>query len=224
MRDVVYYVREGDNEELRYSLRSLSNLPHDNVWIVGDKPDWVTNVGFIPGNRFTERWWNAFDNVRLVVNHPNVAEDIVMMNDDFFIMNHVDEIPVYWLKIFDGPSGVRRNDSPRIASFRYIKRLIGADGSIKLYVTHTPLPVEKTKLAEVLDLVDPKAQWPPAWRSLYGNYWKIGGEQAEDNKVFGISGEWEGQDFVSTEDAAFTYGKIGKQIRSRFPNKSPYET
>lgn len=219
MTDVVYYVKEGDNEELRYSLRSLSNLPHDTVWIVGDKPDWVRNVFFIPGNRFTERWWNAFDNVRLAANHPDIAEDIVMMNDDFFIMNRIDEVPVYWYRLFDGG----HNNSPRIASFRYTKQLVGVK-DLKLYTTHTPLPVEKTKLAEVLDLVDPKAKWPPSWRSLYGNYWKIGGEKKEDIKFFNIYDGWDGADFISTEDKAFAYGKIGKQIRSRFPNKSPYET
>ena len=49
--DAVYYVRPGDrNDELRYSLRSLANLPHDRVWIVGHTPPWVTGIESIQGN------------------------------------------------------------------------------------------------------------------------------------------------------------------------------
>ena len=40
--DVVYCVKELiTNEELRYSLRSLRNLPHRKVWIFGGCPKWV---------------------------------------------------------------------------------------------------------------------------------------------------------------------------------------
>ena len=49
--DIVYLIKvdpENDSEELRYSLRSLKNIPHQKVILVGEKPEWVTNVEFIP--------------------------------------------------------------------------------------------------------------------------------------------------------------------------------
>lgn len=39
MYDIVYFVKESDeNEELRYSLRSLKNFPHKRVWFYGGCP------------------------------------------------------------------------------------------------------------------------------------------------------------------------------------------
>lgn len=45
--DILYLCRPGENLELRYSLRSLRNVPHGRVWIFGDCPDWVTNVNLV---------------------------------------------------------------------------------------------------------------------------------------------------------------------------------
>ena len=39
--DLVYICGPGDNEELRYSIRSaVKNLKFDNLWVVGGKPKW----------------------------------------------------------------------------------------------------------------------------------------------------------------------------------------
>ena len=93
--DVVYFVRKGDqNEELRYSLRSLVNLPHRKVWIVGHTPAWVTGVESIPGNVFREKWWNVVDNLRLAALHVK-AEQFVVMNDDIFLMRPPSLAPCY---------------------------------------------------------------------------------------------------------------------------------
>ncbi|MFF3129757.1 hypothetical protein ACFVRD_48125 [Streptomyces sp. NPDC057908] len=48
--DIVYVVRPwNQNEQLRYSLRTLANLPHRRVWIAGYCPTWVgPDVGRIP--------------------------------------------------------------------------------------------------------------------------------------------------------------------------------
>lgn len=218
----MYYVKPGEyNEELRYSLRSLSNIPHDKVWIIGDKPSWVTNVNFVPGNRRGERWWNAFDNVKLAAN-SGIAEQTLMFNDDFFVMNPVGTVPVGWLSIFKAPP---KNDSPRRESLRYTERFLASHGikPMKLYTSHTPLPVEASKLAELMNSIDENIEWPPTWRSLYGNYWQIGGTRIDDVKILSNKQEWSGTDFVSTSDVAFKHGAVGQQIRDRFPNKSRYE-
>jgi hypothetical protein len=56
--DLVYVLgsgsRWGDNE-LRYSLRSVEKhlKGYNNVYLVGDKPDWVRNVTHIPKQDIT---------------------------------------------------------------------------------------------------------------------------------------------------------------------------
>ena len=40
--DIVYFVKPSeDNDELKYSLRSLKNLNHGQVYLVGYRPSWV---------------------------------------------------------------------------------------------------------------------------------------------------------------------------------------
>ena len=51
--DLLYVVGGGskhNNAELRYSLRSIEKncTGYDRVFIVGQKPEWVTNVEFYP--------------------------------------------------------------------------------------------------------------------------------------------------------------------------------
>ena len=41
--DFVYICKEGVNEELKYSIRSVvESFPESNIWVVGGKPDWYT--------------------------------------------------------------------------------------------------------------------------------------------------------------------------------------
>ena len=53
--DVVYCVKDDpDNEELRYSLRSLKNLPHQKVWIYGGGPKWLNEEAMKMGVNFSQ--------------------------------------------------------------------------------------------------------------------------------------------------------------------------
>ena len=64
----------------------------------------------------------------------------------------------------------------------------------------------------------------PMFRALYGNYNDIGGFDAPDCKI--VRPEIpipNGARFVSTSDASFINGLVGRQIRERFPEKSQWE-
>ena len=93
--DIVYVVRPGDrNEELRYSLRSLANLPHGRVWIAGYCPSWVTGVEVIPVQGQPGSHQTAKANLRAACEHSAVVEDFVYFNDDFFVMQPLERMPV----------------------------------------------------------------------------------------------------------------------------------
>ncbi len=57
--DIVYFVKESaQNEELRYSLRSVEkNFPHRNVWFVGGKPKGLTPDKWHAVNQDRETKW-----------------------------------------------------------------------------------------------------------------------------------------------------------------------
>lgn len=93
--DVVYTVKEGDfNEELRYSLRSLENIPHRRVVIVGYKPAWVKKVLHIPVRQiYPNKVVNTNKNWLTVANTKTISSKFVLMNDDMFFMKPVKNIP-----------------------------------------------------------------------------------------------------------------------------------
>jgi hypothetical protein len=84
--DCVYVCRPGDNEELRYSIRSVvANMPHDNLWLVGYKPSWYMGNFISVPNTTTK-----FENIRLAIKaaaeHNEISDNFILMNDDFFVI------------------------------------------------------------------------------------------------------------------------------------------
>ena len=77
--------------------------------------------------------------------------------------------------------------------------------------------INKRKMIELLNVTD-----FPGFRSLYANYFKIGGKQMCDVKVTSKTKILLGTNYLSTDDNSFN-GKIGDYIRKQFPKRSKYE-
>ena len=223
---LVYIVRPGQNEELRYSLRSAAvNLPVESVTIVGDAPDWVTGVRRIPGNRYRDKPRNVLDNVRIAAEAPGLPDHIVLMNDDFFILEAAATVPV----LFRGPL------TAHVASYSAeywwpvsLQRTLvwlqahGHEDPLS-YELHTPFPVDREGMRDALGtLGDAYADNPPQWRSVYGNLARIGGTHHPDEKVSTPSRRLPDGQFVSTNDVAF-YAGLARPLRALFPHPSPFE-
>lgn len=228
--DVVYVVKPGDdNDELRYSLRSLANLPHGRVWIAGHKPSWVNDVGFISVAQNRTKWQNSTDNLWAACEHPEVSDEFVYMNDDIFIVEPLDAVPVLHRGPVDKVAEYyrRRRSTGYLQGMLTTKRILGLVGSHDplSYELHVPLVVNKQAMAEVLalpKLLDVHTKCLHK-RTLYGNYWKLGGDEVEDCKVYDRTGRMPDGPFVSTTDQTFGYHPVGVLIRERFPEPSPHE-
>ena len=62
------------------------------------------------------------------------------------------------------------------------------------------------------------------FRSLYGNYAKVGGIKVDDVKIYNAAGlPQPGQALLSTSDASFSFGRVGKIIRDKFSERSRWE-
>ena len=223
MYDVVYVVREGDNnEELRYSLRSLSNLPVRQVWIVGYKPTWVTGVGYIRGNpHIGVRPSNGYANILLACRSEEIPDEFLLFNDDFFITEPMGSVPTaYRGTLGDHLKGLGKSRSSwwGISLDRTMAELRKAGHEDPLsYELHIPFPTVKERMRETLERyrrVQP--QNPPQWRSLYGNEHRIGGVRYPDPKAH--QGELR-KPFHSTEDG--TWMNFG--LADMFTEPSPYE-
>lgn len=221
--DVVYVVRPGEvNEELRYSIRSLSNLPHGKVWIAGYCPRWLKDVGAIPVQTRPGGHQSAKANIRAACEHPEVSEEFVYMNDDFFVMQPMDAIPAMHL----GPlsqaianAGMSRGYTRAMKDTLAVLLERGIDEPL-MYDMHAPMLVTKSGMLEALDLCAPKMHE----RTVFGNLQSVGGTLARNHKVHRGDRGWQGWPFLSTNDSSFRSMPAGDLIRSRFSTPSPYET
>lgn len=221
--DVVYVVRRGHrNDELRYSLRSLANVPHGRVWLAGHVPQWARAVGEIRMRQVGSKHANAKDNLRAACEHPDVAEEFLYFNDDFFVMRPVPSVRPLHLGPIDevvGGYGVQSDYTAAMNATRRILEDLGVERPVS-YELHLPMLVTKAGMLTALDLAtEPRIQE----RTLFGNLAGLGGRKAADCKVYGEETGWRRWTYISTSDAIFEEHAVGRFIRQRFPFASPHE-
>lgn len=228
--DVVYFVREGENEELRYSLRSVEkNLPHRKVWIIGGKPADIEPDEFIripqdePGKT---KWDKVRANLELVATHDGITEDFILMNDDFFINKPTEELPpAYRGTLRQHYEAIERQHHGTTAytiELRRTERALENAGKTTLsYELHIPIIINRKKLLETV-LEFPNSH---GTRTLYGNRNRIGGEQKKDVKIYTHStivpdDTWQ---FISSDDSTWGDTELTRYIQQHFQEKSRWE-
>lgn len=231
--DIVYFVKdEPTNEELVYSLRSVEkNWQYRSVWFCGGcpknlKPDQRIDLE----QQGTSKWNKVRDMIARVCQNKDITEDFWLFNDDFFILKPTTEDmpPQYNGELVPY---VERIEKRQGHSDDYTMRLRCASEALEKagkttlnYEVHKPMLINRKKALEVMEAF-PKT---PAFRSLYGNYWQIGGVSKHDMKIkvkkygkmHNVENYWE---FVSTSDTSFNEGEVGEFLRRRFTERSRFE-
>lgn len=225
MYDIVYFVKDTkENEELRYSLRSLSNFPHKKVWFYGGCPDGLKPDYHIEvkQNKST-KWQNIFEMFKLACKNDKITKDFWLFNDDFFIMKPVKKGPNY----FDGDlykrvvtlEDTHNGFTPYSQQLRYaLQELEGMGCTTFNYALHVPMLINRKKGKELTNIIN-----GPMIRSLYGNYFNIGGKEHKDCKIDRIGKSYKDSTYLSTNDKSFNAGVVGEQIRNQFKDKCQYE-
>ena len=224
MQDIVYFVKDTPtNEELRYSVRSLANFPHGKVWFYGGCPDGLKpdRHVYVKQDQPT-KWANIFKMYKMVCNNEEISEDFWLFNDDFFIMKKVKKGPNYYegdlykrvVTLEDAHGGI----TPYSQQLRYtLQELEGMGCETKNYALHVPMLMNREKGKELCNIIS-----GPMIRCVYGNYFKIGGEDHRDVKIDRLDRVAKDTEYLSTNDKSFS-GMVGDQIRATFPDKCKYE-
>jgi hypothetical protein len=225
----VYVCRSGENEELRYSIRSvLKFFPNAKIWVVGQKPSWYSGP-YIKVKEYPKSKHHAvYQNLKEIAYNPKLPEDLVIMNDDFFFTEDPGTIGHYFQDKLIKKVSVYERDFPESS---YTKRLRKAYNYLKKnhimipldYELHVPMKIKKSKLCKAIEHNIP-------WRSAYGNLFRVGGKQIEDVKVYlkeskelgGYDYLSESQPFLSTDEESFNEIK-DSFLSLRLPDPSPYE-
>jgi hypothetical protein len=233
--DVVYICREGDNEELRYSIRSvMENLPHKNIWVVGGKPSWYSG-NHIPVRQNGRKYDNARKNMKAIAASSEISEDFILMNDDFFVVGPVNELFHYHggllserIDFLKNKYGVSAYSQMLTKTAKYLAHR-GKRQPLD-YALHVPFMMNKNNMSSIIDD-------EVSWRIAYGNLFVTDGVavevydgQSKDVKIYirhgaldkdGISKNSLTDTFLSSEDRSFDY--LLRDLRVKFPDPSPFE-
>lgn len=161
--DIVYILGNGslaNNEEIRYSLRSAQKymLDLDKVFVVGECPDFLTNIIHIPADDpFKKPWQNALNKIKKACQHSDLSSDFLLFNDDFFM-----------LQPFFGDS----------FPFLYIPNSDGGNSGRFSYAIHCPIKLNKDLFLQMP--LTPLDSGDYSVRSFYCNFFGVPGEPGRD--------------------------------------------
>ena len=158
--DIVYILRDGKNEELRYSLRSVEkNYPHERVVFYGGRPDGIEPDLFVPYTQPGDTKWEKVRNtIEMICKNDQLTEDFILFNDDFFIMKPVETPTNYYdgtleerIKTIEGAIFGRHSEySDRLRHLAETLRRAGIPNPLN-YAHHTPMIINRKKMLETLE-------------------------------------------------------------------------
>lgn len=225
--DIVYVNRDGENPELRYSLRTLVNVDHDRVWIFGGAPAWIN--GEVTHRRRRQGgspYSSTREHVKAACDTPDVSDPFMLWNDDFFAMRPVGEVPVYHRGSLEAllehhaalktPWARGMRDTAAFLAKR--NALAGAMS----YDVHLPLIIHKEPMREALRLAKQIRADAVHVRTLYGAIADLGGVEHPDPKLMRRSDPFPRGAWLSSGDDTFRPA-VEPVLRYLFPDPSNYE-
>lgn len=229
-KDFVYICKDGINEELKYSIRSVvESFPDSNIWVVGGKPDWYVG-NYIKVEQKESKYKNAVENLKTISVSDQISESFVLMNDDFYIIKKINKIENFHggyllnkINLYQKLNGNSQYTRKLSGTYKKLKAL-GFENPLD-YELHVPMIMEKTKLKTVLELIDQFL-----WRSIYGNKFEVGGTEMQDVKVY-TSGPLvlksynlniDSHTYLSSADSSFN-NIFNKILKDKFNKKTKFE-
>lgn len=229
--DIVYVVKPcRRNEELMYSLRSLVNIPHDKVFIVGGCPKNINQekVIHIPTEQSGTKWRNSTNNLLTACSDERLSEDFILFNDDFYVLKPIKDLKELELdrgplwKVYDyyhskyGPTDYAEG----IKQTGELLERLGVTNPLS-YELHIPFVMAKSKVLKAFTL--PGVMDIPVVhkRTLYGNLYKTDTKTVRDVKVYNFFDSAKTGAFLSSIDTFLP--NVLNWLAAKFPQKSEYE-
>jgi hypothetical protein len=231
LKSVVYVLKDkSGNEyiELRYSLRSLENMEHGDVFVIGGEPVWLRNVIHIPAkDECRNKQLNSMLKIMKACEDERITDDFILMNDDFYLLQETD-IP-YVQKGYLNETVINKAKEYNNSKYWYcMQRTAKLFDNPLDFEVHFPIVYNKKKLLALIDEYDLTKSY--LLRSLYCNHYGITGVFSEDKKAYSIS---ELQDrikkvsiFTSSDDNCANRSFVNlfkKTMDGVFPEQSEYE-
>lgn len=238
--DIVYPLIQSqqDNIEFRYSLRSLINLPHRDIYIVWYLPSWINKkkVKHIDYSVYSQQAHIITSNKLHIASLRNtLSDDFIYMNDDIYVLNPIEKIPYYIVWSLEDHLQYFQEKNMINSYSREILQMYNRFPKWDSFEAHTPIIYNKAKIAMFVNIF-----WiEPLRRSNYCNYYDIKWEKVvsydyrNTNTISDCKFYWwwtvycpkpvrfiKNQDYVSSN--GYDESLFGR-LEYRYPDKSPYE-
>lgn len=227
MIDVVYVLGRGsrwEDNELRYSLRSIEKHLKDfgKVWIVGEKPAWVTNVNHIPAtDPYRVPDTNILYKLKIACNNAEISDTFLFMNDDHFLLHNfnTETFPFYYSGTLEQYTRKRGQDSYGRRCVNSMKWLKMKGYNTLYFDTHYPIRYQKKAFLEIFKDVEIDRGFGYVIKSIYANAMNFEDQEIMDCKF--SSPPSIGQICFSTYPNPST--EVRNYLLQTFPDKSKFE-
>lgn len=224
--DIIYpYKRSPDDFELRYSLRSLVNVPHDRVIIAGDLPSVSSDkvVTFKNPRVVADRYISSTSNILVAMQRGEVSDDFIVMNDDVFVLRPWTFRHEHRGTIDEALADemVRGDYRSRITTTWALLRSHGITEPL-FFGLHTPTVYNRDRLTDLIREF-PMPQYKYLLRTLYNNLFPRPSIRRMDVKVKSWPDGFEAGDVLSISDGVAAMPAFKTWIDDKFPVPSVYE-
>lgn len=220
-----------NNTELRFALRSVEKhlTGYGDVFIVGEKPDWLRNCIHIPcqdyGDKTYDKERNIYTKIMAACADDRVTDDFLFMNDDHFLLQGYEagNFPYYcqgWLSEYMTVTDYKH-------TVRNMLKVFPDD--TPYFDVHAPIVYNKAKFEAALSQLD--WSWPFGYciKTTYCNA-VVGLQSVEypDLKINQCHTGTQIQRLIASRpwfsigDRAFD-GAIKNVLQELYPRKSQYE-
>jgi hypothetical protein len=239
--------------ELRMCLRSIEKHLKGvgNIFIVGEKPEWVKNVVHIPFKDNPNNWnraRNIYDKIMAGIDYEHTYEEqfceidvVVRLSDNFLFMNddhyllqdyEANEFPYYYRRMFDLQDLLKKGNNPQMKQTINTFHL-GSKYSENDFDIHCPIVFNKRIFREIFAGLPEK--WPEHGfliKSYYANtvtfepYELVLCEDLKFSEPLmkeSIYMALEGRAWFSIGDRCLKSGSMKEVLQELYSTKSKYE-
>jgi hypothetical protein len=234
--NVVYILGNGstwENNELRYSLRSLKYLEGFNseskVFIIGVRPIFLKNIIHVPAkDNYPNKNQNAIKKILIACEQEEIENDFLLMNDDFLFMKP----QAYKLYGRDSLKLSYEKFKKRYGGSKYINCIKNSISYLetkgilepKDFEIHYPIVYNKNKFKEIFSDLNWK-KTPYLHRSIYGNMLNLTHELTVDFKIFDLNNfnKMKFNKFISSDNHLTNLRVFRLFCKESFPFISKFE-
>ena len=240
IRDIVYFLGEDlpdDGRELRYSLRSLSNISHGDVYMLApDIPDWVQEVGWLPWEQLPMKQLDISEKYKWLTHlgyessNEIIRDDVLVMDDDYYIIKSMRDVPLIYNMPMAAKARTRPDPNDEMGNMlrNTLRLLLERNIGVPLAaVLHVPFPITRSMMPVHLE----DSRGPYEWKTIYLNWAMSKGVRGKSSLIdpkitheqdIALTLEYN-DGFISSMQHVFDELNMDEILSNFFPERSRYE-